>query len=215
MKLTKDLADLGKRNLIVEGYDESSLCDFLLKKNSWKPEFVINAEGYSNIKKDLFAILSSEIPEVIGFAIDYDYYQNSEETGNVWEDFKNQLGRVGISKLEYSERGFIEKSDVLKVGVFIFGYGLNPPGSMEDLILPMIKETPLKNYVVEATDNLQGPELKLFEEHQRKKVLIKTWRAWQKKPGISIGDALKKGLLQETDELTNFKSWLQNLYSND
>lgn len=216
MVLTKNLKDLRKTTLIVEGYDESSLCEFILRKQTWKPEVIINAEGYSTLRDNTFSILSSEAPLVVGFVVDDDYYENSSsETGDVWTDFKNQLNRIGVSEVSYSDQGFIFDSELLRIGFYIFENGVDSKGSMEDLVLPMIKETPLKQYVLETTNGLQGPDLKLFEEHQRRKVIVKTWRSWQKKPGLSIGDAMKKGLLQETAQYNNFKTWLNRLYSND
>ncbi|MFA7241384.1 MAG: DUF3226 domain-containing protein [Sulfuricellaceae bacterium] len=218
--------------LLVEGAEDREFFVALLKRcslpnvevappNKAFPESALGG-GWTNVLKALPQLLDDmkqeDGPERLGVVIDADYADYPDSKGG----FPQRYAEVAAI---LASRGYRKSEQPLGRGtVFEHLDGLPPvglwimpdhagDGMLEDFLGCAVTsdQRRLFDHGRQAIANL--PVILFNQKLHNSKALVSTWRAWQKKPGASLGQCVKDDLLDLTQEIAaDFISWLQITY---
>ena len=179
--------------------------------------------GWTNVLKALPILLDQmkqeDGPERMGVVIDADYAGHPDSGGGFprrYAEVADILSNHGYRKAENSlVRGTVfEHLDGLPpVGLWVMPDN-SGDGMLEDFLSRAVTH-PAQGLLLEhGRQAIANLPVTLFNPTLHKsKALISTWRAWQKKPGASLGQCVNDGLLDLTQEIAaEFISWLQATY---
>jgi hypothetical protein len=86
-------------------------------------------------------------------------------------------------------------------------------GMLEDFVQSLVTAQEQQAILQHAQSSIDTLPHQLFDAELRTaKATVCTWRAWQKEPGASLGQALKNGLLDRT-KAVDFENWLKKVFA--
>jgi len=203
--------------LLVEGTS-----DFGLIKNLWERHysdpmpFEIKPSFNDRDLLDAFrgSLLGSEVSR-LGMVVDAD---SSVETR--WPGVYQALvdrGYRPVPKRPIPEGMVIYRSErtVPLVGVWVMPNNALP-GALEDFARYLIRaDDKLWPHAEQVISEIPS-ELRRFREVQQSKVHIHTWLAWQSDPGLRLGLAMRRRLLDSAaPQAVQFVQWLRRLFVDD
>jgi hypothetical protein len=195
--------------VVVEGRDDERVLSAITRRQSFQPQFEIKMEeGYENLRKRLSPRLKPGTDvERLGIVVD---------VGTRWKSIKGILDRAGYVGVpdRPDPAGTIVGHDVLpRLGVWIMPNN-ELPGMLEDYLAFLVPPGDLM--LKRARESLDGIPLeeRRFAEVHRSKALIHTYLAWQKDPGIPLGQAVMARYFEtEGPQVVAFLAWLTRLFS--
>ncbi len=187
--------------------------EILKEKEFFKP-----ANGYNNVPRLVSATLKIEGLTNLGIIVD----ANDGGVGNRWDAIKNRLSekfeRDVLTNFSPKSGGIVirEEGSPLTVGVWIMPDNQSN-GYLEHFLesmLPSEGKADLWGYIGTTLKDLQSQKFCEFEKKNFQKVLVRTWLAWQKEPGLSYGTALSKGYFNPNVEAMNpFLEWIASTFN--
>lgn len=203
--------------LLVEGTS-----DYGVVTNLWarhKPgetPFEVDVRfGLANLR-EAFAgsLLGSEVQR-LGVVVDAD-----EAVERRWPAFYQALVEHGYRPVPkvLPGTGLIlhrPENNVPIVGVWLMPNN-KVPGRLEDFVSFMVPpDDQLWEHAGTAVDNIPD-ELRRFKPAQRAKAHVHTWLAWQKEPGLRLGRAVERRLLDaNVPQASEFIDWLHRVFVAD
>ena len=130
---------------------------------------------------------------------------------------KNTKPYFKIEMADFKDNGLIIKpKSEPKFGVWIWPDN-QKNGILEDLYLDLVQdEDLLLEESKKVIENIKNIEPWRFKPQHKSKAIVHTWLAWQINPGSPIGSSLKRSTINiNRPVISNFKFWLQRLYSHD
>jgi hypothetical protein len=231
------------RVLLVEGKDDLNVLGHILFNNDieivennrvWKVEddkilgriLIRDQEGVDKIKKrldekffeNLLEDLSVELKgsEVIalGIIVDADLNLNAR-----WQSVANKLRDLkyqDVPDLPKATGTICTGEDLPKIGVWLMPDN-TLPGMLEDFVKLLVpdEQEKLLQRAVDAVEEIPKEEKLFITEHSDKtaKAQIHTYLAWQERPGVPYGVAIREKFLKADSEHTqNIMSWIKELF---
>lgn len=218
--MNKPDTDKSKR-IIVEGADDlstiSGLWQSLIPRH--KVPYIEQCGGIKKLKPTFDTQISSNETQIIGIIVDADV-----DADNRYRSVLDTLEKLEVSfpvvpPEQMPPEGFVssvkipgKKAD--RLGIWIMPDNVNP-GAIEDFLLAMLPgQDDLCQDVKDALDRIEGSGKARYKPVLRNKAFVSTWLAWQEKPRMLYGDAVKKEALLNKDGATckSFIAWLKKLF---
>jgi hypothetical protein len=213
--------------LLVEGQDDLHTIAHILKAHALEGKIKIkDQEGVSKLIKglnpELFAELLDDLDEEIdanseltqlGIVVDADLDIQAR-----WESLANKLKALNYKDVPLKPRpnGTIlkNKGSRVPIGVWIMPDNRIKQGILEHfvkLLVPKERESLLQR-AIKAIESIPKEE-RLFSKEKLAKAEIHTYLAWQKRPGLPFGVAVREKFLTANSSHTkNLVRWLRKLY---
>ena len=169
-----------------------------------------DAGDYSKVLEAMPTAISVGNSRSVGFVLDAD-----EKPENRWNAVRDRLCGIDLNPpKEIPEDGFIEECAKFKVRI---GVWLMPDnqrrGALEDFLQDLVgKEDRLISLASRSTDEARANGAR-FSESSKKKAVLHAWLAWQKKPGLPYGSAIKAEYFREDSPAAlAFVEWYKKLF---
>jgi len=216
------------RVLLVEGTDDLHVLAHIFKAHGYEGKITIRQqEGVDKIKKrlneNIFENLLEDLPvelkgsevTAIGIIVDADLDVKAR-----WESLANRL-----KELNYEDVPDVPKAggticsgkDLPKLGVWLMPDN-TLPGMLEDFVKLLVPDErkSLLEKAVEAIESIPKVERLFITEDSDKtsKAQIHTYLAWQSRPGVPYGIAIREKFLKaDSPETENLMNWIKELFS--
>jgi hypothetical protein len=200
--------------LLVEGLDDHHSVIHLVRRHDfdWDDEtkvrpFIHNTGGIDKLLDEIPVTLKGTY-ERIGIVLD----ANSDPTTR-WNQIRDRVKRAGVDLGESAEpNGTIVEGPGSRIGVWLMPDN-SSPGSLESFLGRLAPRTqPIWTYADGVTAEARRQGAPCREQDHAKSVLY-TWLAWQEKPGLPFGTALKAGLFEtDHEDALRFVAWFRRLF---
>lgn len=201
--------------VLVEGGDDKYVIDALL--TSWAVDsrpIVKYARGDANLPTLMRDHLKSEKLASLAVVIDAD--QTAAETR--WESLRGSvplLQQLATGWRHVPFEDTVTREDGLpniKFGLWMMPDNQNS-GTLEDFLRPLIPTSDIWTFAQEASEEAKSKGAE-FSDTKLVKAQLHTWLAWQKKPALRPGKALKAGYFlsaAKDGNVENFLQWLKRM----
>ena len=210
------------QQLLVEGKNDQHIIWALCHKYNIQETFSVELPDSSEIGEEkgvetILKILPNKLKEnnliTLGIVVDAD-----QDLPTRWQSIRDRLNKVGYQNIPNSPppKGLIlEEKEFPKVGVWLMPNN-QLPGMIEDFVAYLIPDDDDLHQKAESIlQEIEQDNLNLYSPIHHPKALIHTWLAWQKKPGMPMGQAITAQVLNNNqDIINNFISWLNQLFAN-
>lgn len=158
--------------------------------------------------------LREENLQTLGIVVDADFDATAR-----WQAVIRKLQEFGYQDIPKTpvRNGWIDlQSEKPKIGVWLMPNN-QLPGMLEDFVKYLIPVGDKLQEKVEAIlQEIETEQLNPYSLTHRQKAFIYTWLAWQKKPGMPMGQAITaKALSNDNPEVRVFINWLNLLFGDD
>lgn len=221
------------RVLLVEGTDDLHVLAHIFKAHGLEGKITIrDQEGVSKLKKkldedffehlleeltgaDLSAELKGSEVVALGIVVDADFDLKAR-----WESLANRLRDLSYKVPNGPEvNGTIlreNENDLPPVGIWLMPDN-TLPGMLEDFIKLLVPDEQEKLWqrAVKAVDSIPKKERKFISKDSNKtaKAQIHTYLAWQERPGVPYGIAIREKFLTTSSPHTNnLINWIKALF---
>jgi hypothetical protein len=200
--------------LLVEGTSDFGVIKNLwLKHNRGDPPFeIIVRFGLPSLREAFDGFLISSEVARLGVVVDAD-----QDIGKRWPGFYQTLVRRGyrpIPKAPVAGGLVLHRADVTvpRIGVWVMPDNAES-GRLEDFVRYLVRDDDdLWRFAGEVVARLPA-ELVRFKPKDRLKAHVYTWLAWQKEPGVRLGPAVTRNLLDHgAPPAIELVSWLAKLF---
>ncbi|EAZ91125.1 hypothetical protein CY0110_12697 [Crocosphaera chwakensis CCY0110] len=133
-----------------------------------------------------------------------------------WQAIRDKLKSVGYDNIPKNicpEGWIYEQTELPKIGVWIMPNN-QLTGKLENFVSYLIPDDDqLQLKANEILDELETLKINGYNKKDKLKAFIHTWLAWQKKPGIPMGQAITANMLKNNPAIAEiFINWLKQLY---
>ncbi len=210
--------------LLVEGKDDLHTIHHLLSSHGIEselspkppPKGLIGIHEKHDVDKLLKSVhleVSTNSGGIVGFVLDADTSPRDR-----WRDISVRLKEEGVDMPKKSPRGgFIGKSKYnSRVGVWIMPDNQHE-GAIEHFLQSLISDNDqLLHHARNSTDVAKRDYGARFRPASTKKAVLHAWLAWQKRPGVPYGTAIKAEYFRNDSLLArDFVSWCRRLFELD
>lgn len=213
--------------LLVEGNDDQDFfrtyCELIsIASVEVTPPKTLNAstgDGWSNLVKNL-PILLNQIKagdvDKLGIVLDADYPPNNNGSfSKRYQLVTDELTKFGYSIPRKPNNNigeiFNHPDGLPSIGLWIMP-DHKSDGMLEGFVESMISDAAQVGLLQHATQSIASLPSTLFNKSLHlTKAKIFTWRAWQKRPGLSLSKALQDGILDRSKS-THFENWLKKVF---
>jgi hypothetical protein len=206
--------EAGSNLLLVEGTsDYGVITNLWARHHPGHAPFVVDPRfGLANLREAFTGLLLGSGIQRLGVVVDAD-----EAVETRWPGFYQVLVERGyrpVPKVLPSTGLVIHRPErnVPLVGVWVMPDN-ETGGRLEDFVSFMVPEgDKLWEHAGSAVDAIPD-ELRRFKPAHRAKAHVHTWLAWQKEPGVRLGPAVERRLLDANiPQASAFVAWLQRLF---
>ncbi|MGB3204285.1 MAG: DUF3226 domain-containing protein [Crinalium sp.] len=206
------------KQLLVEGVNDyhviSNLCkqhQILIPENFFLEAPKPKSDGINAILKKLPTTLKQENLRVLGIVVDAD-----QDLAARWQSVRDKLTAFGYKDIPKTLplEGWVDPQPNLpRIGVWVMPNN-QLTGMLEDFVAYLIPEDDkLKQKAESILLEIEQDQLNRYTEIHRSKALIHTWLAWQKTPGMPMGQAITtKALCYDAAIAQTFIDWLKSLF---
>jgi len=205
---------LARNVLLVEGTSDSGVITNLWKRHYPEDQpFEIDVRfGLSNVREAFTGFLVGSEVQRLGVVVDAD-----ESLETRWPGFYQALVVRGYRPVPKKLPGdglvlHRPERSVSTVGVWVMPDNQDP-GRLEDFVRDLV---PVGDRLWEHAGTVvdQIPDdLRRFRAIHRTKAHVYTWLAWQNEPGLRLGPAVERRLLDsDAPHAVGFVSWLRRLF---
>lgn len=205
---------IAKNVLLVEGTDDEHVIKHICS-NRGRPEIdsIQKYEGVDALLNSFPRRLNETDIGAIGVVVDAD-----TDIVARWQSVRNKLNEAGYENVpeETDANGAILEpphgSLLPKVGVWIMPNN-KTNGILEDFLRFLVpRDSKLIEYVESSVAGIPKNERK-FRKVDDQKAFMHTWLAWQEKPGLPFGTAIKARFLDsEVPQVDTLIAWLDRLF---
>lgn len=216
------------RILLVEGVDDLHVLAHIFKAQGYEGKITIREqEGVDRLKKrlgeNLFDNLLEDLPvelkgsEVValGIIVDADFDLNAR-----WQSLANKLKDLkyeNVPDLPKPTGTICTGGNLPKIGVWLMPDN-TLPGMLEDFVKLLVpdEQKSLFAKAVEAVELIPVKERQFITENSDKtaKAQIHTYLAWQSRPGVPYGIAIREKFLQaDSPHTENLMKWVEELFN--
>ena len=200
-----------RQKLLVEGNDDRHVVLNLCQHFKLKETFdVIDCESDSKLLNQIPTRLKTSI-QTLGIVIDADVNIASR-----WQQLRELLQKSGYNlPITFSNKGLIFRNEgFITIGIWIMPDN-DTNGMLEDFLKFLIpSEDKLMPIAIDITKKIEEQGLNPYSLVHKQKAQIHTWLAWQEKPGIPFGQAIKAKCLNPETEISQiFATWLNELFN--
>lgn len=218
---------MGRSVLLVEGSDDRDFFDTYCKLldlsniEVFPPKALNTAtrNGWSNLVTNL-PLLLNQIKagdvDKAGIILDADY--PPDNSGGFLKRYQFITEKLAAFGYVMPVQLNLNKGEVFSHGDGLPSFGLwimpdhKSDGMLENFVEGMVSDATqfsLLNHAEQSINNLPNTLFNITLHKTKAKVF--TWRAWQKRPGISLGKALQDGILDRTKSV-NFEGWIKMVF---
>jgi len=215
------------RVLLVEGTDDLHVLAHIFKIHGHEGKITIREqEGVDRLKKrlneNIFDNLLEDLPvelkgsEVValGIIVDADLKVKYR-----WQNLANRLKDLkyeDVPDLPKTDGTICEGKDLPKIGVWLMPDN-TLPGILEDFVKLLVpdEQKELLQRAIEAVETIPKKERQFVTENSDKtsKAQIHTYLAWQERPGVPFGIAIREKFLKADSQHTNnLMKWIEELF---
>ncbi|CAN5431593.1 hypothetical protein BH10ACI1_BH10ACI1_13350 [soil metagenome] len=216
------------RVLLVEGTDDLHVLAHIFKAHGHEGKITIREqEGVDKLKKRLdenvFANLLEDLPvelkgsEVValGIIVDADLDVKAR-----WESLANRLKELkyeDVPDLPEASGTICKGKNLPKIGVWLMPDN-NLPGMLEDFVKMLVpdEQKSLLEKAIKAVKSIPKKERQFITENSDKtaKAQIHTYLAWQSRPGVPYGIAIRgKFLKADSPQTVDLMKWIKELFN--
>ena len=215
------------RILLVEGTDDLHVLAHIFKAHGFEGKITIrDQEGVDKLKKRLdekfFENLLEDLPvelkgsEVVALGIvvdaDLDLSARWQSLANKLRDLKYQ----DVPDLPKATGTICTGENLPKIGVWLMPDNTFP-GILEDFVRLLVpdEQKKLLQRAIEAVEAIPKEEKLFITENSDKtaKAQIHTYLAWQERPGVPYGIAIREKFLKADSQHTkNIMTWIRELF---
>jgi hypothetical protein len=203
--------------LIVEGGNDEKVVIELVERRKVVEKFQIRvSKGIPNIFKEIDAAIKLRNFNTIGIIMDADI-----NLGDRWDEIRQIFQENGYKNLPSKPaiKGTIvipTETKLPKIGVWLMPDN-QIAGNLETFItflIPNPEQDLLFQKAKKVVEDLISNEENKFSNERKDKATLHTWLAWQKKPGLSLGQAVSNRYRELLDDskADTFIQWLQKLF---
>lgn len=171
---------------------------------------VSKGEGVEVLLKSLPVILKEENLITLGIVVDAD-----DDLAARWQALSNKLKTVGYQNIPDAPpaNGWVYTQPRLpKIGAWLMQNN-HLPGMLEDFVAYLVPSEDILLPKAEAMLQDEQVGINRYSLAQHPKALIHPWLAWQKKPGMPMGQAITAQVLKYDSVIApNFIAWLKYLF---
>lgn len=206
-----------RRVLLVEGSTDHHLVRNLWLADRRDPAaFEVDVrEGLTNLREAFPGYLLSSEVERLGVVADAD-----ESAESRWQGFYQSLVTEGyrpVPKTPLPEGLVLHRPQlsVGSVGIWLMPDNVSA-GRLEDFLALLVRDTdPLWPIAAEVVDGLPPAHVRFKPQH-RSKAHAHTWLAWQREPGVRMGRAVTRRLVdRHAPAGVALLKWLERLFEDD
>lgn len=221
------------RILLVEGTDDLHVLAHIFKVHGHEGKITIrDQEGVDKLKKrldeNLFNNLLEDLPvelkgsevTALGIIVDADLDVKSR-----WESLANRLKDLkyeDVPDLPEKDGTICKGKDLPKIGVWLMPDN-TLPGILEDFVKLLVpdEQKNLLQRAIEAVDGIPEEERLFITKDSHKtlsdrtaKAQIHTYLAWQERPGVPFGIAIREKFLKaDSQHAAILMNWITKLFS--
>jgi len=205
------------QQLLVEGNSDKQVIDALCKQNQISGLFSFTFPtkgGIENLIQNLPRKLEEPNLTTLGIVADADL-----DVAARWQALTNKLQIFGYQNIPNipPETGWIYtpslQEEKPKIGVWLMPDN-KLPGMLEDFVKYLIpSDDKLKVKAEAILKEIETEKINAYSLTHYQKAFIHTWLAWQKTPGMPMGQAITAQVLSNNSEIANnFMTWLTDLF---
>lgn len=203
-----------RRVLLVEGSSDHHLVRNLWLADRRDPAaFEVEVrDGLPNLREAFRGYLLSSEVERLGVVADAD-----DDAANRWQGFYQSLVKEDyrpVPKQPVPGGVVLHRPDlpVTTVGVWLMPDNVSA-GRLEDFLARLVRDSdPLWPIAGKVVDDIP-PEHVRFKPQHRSKAHAHTWLAWQREPGVRMGRAVTRGIVdRHAPAAVGLLSWLERLF---
>jgi len=216
------------RVLLVEGTDDLHVLAHIFKAHGFEGKITIrDQEGVDKVKKrldekffenlleDLAVELKGSEVVALGIVVDADFDLSAR-----WQSLANRLKDLkyqDVPDLPKPHGTICEGEDLPKIGIWLMPDN-TLPGMLEDFVKLLVpdEQKELLQKAIEAVDAIPQKERKFVTENSDKtsKAQIHTYLAWQERPGVPYGVAIREKFLKaDSPQTINLIAWIRELFN--
>jgi hypothetical protein len=216
------------RVLLVEGTDDLHVLAHIFKAHGHEGKITIREqEGIDRLKKrlgenlfynlleDLSVELKGSEVVALGIIVDADFNLNAR-----WQSLADKLKDLkyeNIPDLPKSGGTICTGKDLPKIGVWLMPDN-TLPGMLEDFVKLLVPEEQknLLTKAIEAVESIPRDERLFITGNSDKtaKAQIHTYLAWQSRPGVPYGIAIREKFLKaDSPHTENLMKWIRELFN--
>lgn len=205
------------QQLLVEGKNDQHVIWALCKQHQLPETFSVevpmeeDGQGIEVLLNQLPIRLREENLQTLGIVVDAD-----SDLAARWEAVRDKLMKSkyeNIPKVPPAEGWVYAPPDLPRVGVWLMPNN-QLPGMLENFVAQLIPFDDVLHPKAEAVlQEIEQDCLNCYTSVHRPKALIHTWLAWQKTPGMPMGQAITAKVLSYDCAIAfSFVKWLQRLF---
>ena len=212
---------LKERSILrVEGKDDHHAIRHLLKRHGVDP-LSVDIKGAeqedASDKNKLLTGMKAEVmtsnDKAIGFVLDAD-----GPPKDLWDSVRGRLKGLGLNlPNKIPEGGFVGDTAIFqaRVGVWLMPDNRRS-GAVEEFLQDLIaKGDALLQLAETSTTSAKGLGA-AFPDARRPKAVLHTWLAWQKRPGVPYGTAIKARYFQhDSPAALAFVDWFKRVFTSE
>ncbi len=204
--------------LLVEGKNDQHVVWALCQQHQIPKTFSVETpadqekEGIDALLEGLPLRLKAENLTVLGIIVDANH-----DLAARWQAVRYHFNRRGYADMPHQPPpdGWVSSaSDLPRVGVWLMPNN-QLPGMLESFIAELIPSHDQLHLKAEAIlQEIERASLNRYQSIHHPKALIHTWLAWQKTPGMPMGQAITAQALKYDSPIAKiFIAWLKRLFA--
>ena len=212
-----------RSQLRVEGIDDENAIRHLLIRHgvdfepetwpAWVP-YINQADDKDKLLLSVKVSVSTNTDRAVGFVLDAD-----SSLQDRWRAMLLRLRDAGVDAPDsVPPEGFVGESQTYRtrVGVWLMPDNRRD-GTLEDFLETLIEEAdPLLPHAQESTmlaKKLHGAQ---FRDVDEKKAVLHAWLAWQRRPGVPYGTAIRaRYFRQDSPVAQRFVAWFRRVFEQE
>ena len=190
--------------LRVEGKDDKYVISHLLNRHGIDPESINisfsrdghkDTGGRDSLLKGMRILVAASTGRSVGFVLDSD-----DDATDRWRAVRKRLDGLGLSlPVRVPVGGFVGNAPKVKarVGVWLIPDN-RTSGAIEEFLQKLVSDD---DALLQHADESTQEALRLggsFPESQRQKAVLHAWLAWQRRPGLPYGLAIRTTISNTT-----------------
>jgi hypothetical protein len=216
------------RILLVEGTDDLHVLAHIFKAHGHEGKITIreqegvdklkkrlNENAFDNLLEDLSVELKGSELTALGIIVDADLKIKER-----WQSMANKLKDLNyenVPDLPVSNGTICTGKDLPKIGVWLMPDN-TLPGMLEDFVKLLVpdEQKSLLEKAVNAVELIPKEERLFITENSDKtsKAQIHTYLAWQSRPGVPYGVAIREKFLKaDSQHAANLMNWIKELFN--
>ncbi len=207
------------QQLLVEGKNDRHVIWALCQQHGLPKEFSVEVPKENEDEGQGIEVLLDVLPVklkqeellTLGIVVDAD-----QDLAARWQSIRDKLTAFGYKDIPKTLplKGWVDaQPDLPRIGVWVMPNN-QITGMLEDFVAYLIPEhDQLKRKAESILLEIEQGQLNRYTEIHRSKALIHTWLAWQKTPGMPMGQAITtKALCYDAAIAQTFINWLKSLF---